>query len=58
MSDCNSAKDIGIISPYNNQVKEIQSRFFNRSFYQDIEVNTVDQFQGKITQSNEIRTLG
>ena len=45
-SECKS-NDIGIIAPYNNQVKAIQTMFMNKIFFQDIEVNTVDQFQGR-----------
>ena len=46
-SDCNSASDIGIIAPYNNQVKELQKKFSNQRYFQNIEINTVDQFQGR-----------
>lgn len=45
-SKCDS-DDIGIIAPYNNQVKAIQKMFENKRYYQNIEVNTVDQFQGR-----------
>ncbi len=49
-SDCNLAEQIGIIAPYNNQVKEIQAqcgRLSPSGFFKQIEVNTVDQFQGR-----------
>ena len=45
-SDCNAPHDIGIIAPYNNQVRELQKAFATKAFYKDIEINTVDQFQG------------
>jgi DNA replication ATP-dependent helicase Dna2 len=45
-SDCKSPDDIGIIAPYNNQVKELQNKFSGRDFFKDVEINTVDQFQG------------
>lgn len=42
--EISSEDDIGIIAPYNNQVKEIKRRLAK---YTNIEVNTVDQFQGR-----------
>jgi DNA replication ATP-dependent helicase Dna2 len=39
---------IGVIAPYNNQVKEIQAQLRgDGAQQQQIEVNTVDQFQGR-----------
>ena len=46
-SDCKSPNDIGIIAPYNNQVKELQKKFSLQQYFQNIEINTVDQFQGR-----------
>ncbi len=45
-SDCKS-DEIGVIAPYNNQVKAMQAKFLNKIFFQNIEINTVDQFQGR-----------
>lgn len=48
--DCSNPDSIGIIAPYNNQVKTIQNAFRKKSdstFFKDIETNTVDQFQGR-----------
>jgi DNA replication ATP-dependent helicase Dna2 len=52
---CESAESVGIIAPYNNQVRALQTRLAaaaqcshkSRRFYEQIEVSTVDQFQGR-----------
>lgn len=46
-SECNNPESFGVIAPYNAQVNAIQSKFARQSFFQDIEVSTVDQFQGR-----------
>jgi len=46
-SECKKAENIGIIAPYNVQVNAIKEKFANKRFFEDIEVNTVDQFQGR-----------
>jgi DNA replication ATP-dependent helicase Dna2 len=46
-SDCNQASHYGVIAPYNNQVKEVQKKLASYASLRDIEVSTVDQFQGR-----------
>jgi len=46
-SDCQRAEHYGIISPYNNQVQEIKKKLSSKRELRDIEVNTVDQYQGR-----------
>jgi len=41
-----SESDIGIISPYNLQVRLLKE-LLQKSSYAETEVNTVDQFQGR-----------
>jgi hypothetical protein len=45
-TDCNKAENIGIIAPYNDQVKQIQNLLSGLKYLSEIEINTVDQFQG------------
>jgi len=40
-----SGKDIGVIAPYSAQVKFIKAEFHSK--YPDVEVGTVDQYQGR-----------
>jgi superfamily I DNA and/or RNA helicase len=46
-SKCKNPLDFGVIAPYNVQVNAIKSKFSKRKFFQDIEVSTFDQFQGR-----------
>lgn len=39
--------DIGIITPYRRQVHMIQKRLSSRSWSYDIEVGSVEQYQGR-----------
>ena len=43
-SDCQNAENIGVIAPYNDQVKLLKSKLEDLG---KIEINTVDQFQGR-----------
>lgn len=49
-SECKNPESFGVIAPYNAQVSAIQSKFSRQKFFQDIEVSTVDQFQGRDKQ--------
>lgn len=46
-SECKDSECFGVIAPYNVQVDAIQRKFSTKKFYQDIEVSTVDQYQGR-----------
>jgi len=46
-SECRNADEFGIIAPYNVQVNAILKRFSSKDFYRNIEVSTVDQYQGR-----------
>lgn len=46
-SECKDPDCFGVIAPYNIQVNAIQKKFSTKKFYQDIEVSTVDQYQGR-----------
>lgn len=46
-SECNVPDNYGIIAPYNLQVNAILAKFATRKFFKEIEVSTVDQFQGR-----------
>lgn len=43
----NKLKNIGVISPYKGQVNILQKMIEENNWEQNIEVNTVDGFQGK-----------
>ncbi len=46
-SECKDSESFGVIAPYNVQVDAIQRKFSDKKFYSDIEVSTVDQYQGR-----------
>ena len=48
-TDCKQEDSIGIIAPYNNQVKQLHTvlKAKHPSIYKGLEINTVDQFQGR-----------
>ncbi len=46
-SECRNADEFGVIAPYNIQVNAILKKFSNREFFNNIEVSTVDQYQGR-----------